>query len=153
MDLVAWNIKTEQNNQLNYYFTINKLREKVEKSKQNYNKVYREYIENQKKKTEAQQLIQKCIEDVQIQLNVANTKLKEQQSNISAPTNVNNETVDYNEMIKILERKLRKGKIGERKIGKRKKRKGRKRKRRKGKKGKGRKGKTGKRKIRQRKKR
>ncbi len=60
-----------------------------------------------KKKTEAQQLIQKCIEDVQIQLNVANTKLKEQQSNISAPTNVNNETVDYNEMIKILERKLK----------------------------------------------
>ena len=97
----------EQNNQLNYYFTINKLREKVEKSKQNYNKVYREYIENQKKKTEAQQLIQKCIEDVQIQLNVANTKLKEQQSNISAPTNINNETVDYNEMIKILERKLK----------------------------------------------
>ena len=56
-----------------------------------------------KKKTEAQQLIQKCIEDIQIQLNVANNKLKEQKNN----TNPNAEYVDYNEMIKILERKLK----------------------------------------------
>ena len=95
--------KTDQNQTQNYYTTLTKLREKVEKSKRNYNKIYREYIENQKKKTEAQQLIQKCIEDIQIQLNVANNKLKEQKNN----TNSNTEYVDYNEMIKILERKLK----------------------------------------------
>ena len=95
--------KTDQNQTQNYYSTLTKLREKVEKSKRNYNKIYREYIENQKKKTEAQQLIQKCIEDIQIQLNVANNKLKEQKNN----TNPNAEYVDYNEMIKILERKLK----------------------------------------------
>ena len=95
--------KTDQNQTQNYYSTLTKLREKVEKSKRNYNKIYREYIENQKKKTEAQQLIQKCIEDIQIQLNVANNKLKEQKNN----TNSNTEYVNYNEMIKILERKLK----------------------------------------------
>ena len=60
-----------------------------------------------KKKTEAQQLIQKCIEDIQIQLNVANTKLKEQQNNINNPMNNTNEPIDYTEMIKVLERKLK----------------------------------------------
>jgi hypothetical protein len=97
--------KTDQNQTQNYYSTLTKLREKVEKSKRNYNKIYREYIENQKKKTEAQQLIQKCIEDIQIQLNVANNKLKEQNNNMNTYTN--NENINYKEMIKILERKLK----------------------------------------------
>ncbi len=97
--------KTDQNQTQNYYSTLTKLREKVEKSKRNYNKIYREYIENQKKKTEAQQLIQKCIEDIQIQLNVANNKLKEQNNNMNIYTN--NENINYKEMIKILERKLK----------------------------------------------
>ena len=97
--------KTDQNQTQNYYSTLTKLREKVEKTKRNYNKIYREYIENQKKKTEAQQLIQKCIEDIQIQLNVANNKLKEQNNNMNTYTN--NENINYKEMIKILERKLK----------------------------------------------
>ena len=38
--------KTDQNQTQNYYSTLTKLREKVEKSKRNYNKIYREYIVN-----------------------------------------------------------------------------------------------------------
>ena len=38
-------------------------------------------IKEQKEKTDAQQLLQKCIEDIQIQLSQTNKKIKEQKIN------------------------------------------------------------------------
>ena len=42
---------------------------------------YKKYIESQKTKTDAQQLLQKCIEDLQIQLSQTNVKYNEQLQN------------------------------------------------------------------------
>ena len=87
---------------------ISQLKQNIEKSKKKYNEVYKEYIDSQKKKTEAQQLIQKCIEDIQIQINSAKNKMNQQnklnQDNLNS---YKKDNVDYKEMIKLLERKLK----------------------------------------------
>lgn len=60
--------KTESNR-------ISILKENIEKVKNEYNKMNKYFIQCQKEKTEAQQLLQKCIEDITIQLNKVNNKL------------------------------------------------------------------------------
>ena len=60
---------------------IKNLKMEVEKTQKEYNKIYKKYIESQKIKTDAQQLLQKCIEDVQIQLSQTNVKYNEQIQN------------------------------------------------------------------------
>ena len=60
---------------------IKKLKMELEKTQKEYNKIYKKYIESQKIKTDAQQLLQKCIEDVQIQLSQTNLKYNEQTQN------------------------------------------------------------------------
>ena len=57
---------------------IKKLKNELEKTQKEYNIIYKKYIESQKIKTDAQQLLQKCIEDVQIQLSQTNIKYNEQ---------------------------------------------------------------------------
>ena len=51
---------------------IRTLRANIKDAKEDYNKAYKSYIKCQKEKTEAKQLIQKCIEDLSIQLNSLN---------------------------------------------------------------------------------
>ena len=60
---------------------IKNLKMELEKTQKEYNKIYKKYIESQKIKTDAQQLLQKCIEDVQIQLSQTNVKYNEQIQN------------------------------------------------------------------------
>ena len=56
---------------------IKNLKIELEKTQKEYNKIYKKYIESQKIKTDAQQLLQKCIEDIQIQLSQTNNKYNE----------------------------------------------------------------------------
>ena len=51
------------------------LKSSIEKIQIEYKKINNNFIKCQKEKTEAQQLLQKCIEDITIQLNKINTKL------------------------------------------------------------------------------
>ena len=51
------------------------LKSNIEKIKNEYTKINNNFIQCQKEKTEAQQLLQKCIEDIAIQLNKINNKL------------------------------------------------------------------------------
>ena len=60
---------------------IKQLKIELEKTQKEYNKIYKKYIESQKIKTDAQQLLQKCIEDIQIQLSQTNMKYNEQMQN------------------------------------------------------------------------
>ena len=60
---------------------IKKLKFELEKTQKEYNIIYKKFIESQKIKTDAQQLLQKCIEDVQIQLSQTNLKYNEQNQN------------------------------------------------------------------------
>ena len=57
---------------------IKKLKNELDKAKKEYYIVYQKYIEGQKTKTDAQQLLQKCIEDIQIQLSQTNLKYNDQ---------------------------------------------------------------------------
>ena len=57
---------------------IKKLKMELEKTQKEYYSVYKKYIESQKIKTDAQQLLQKCIEDIQIQLSQTNLKYNDQ---------------------------------------------------------------------------
>ena len=108
------NLNDEETNENLYKQTeenkliISQLRHNIEKSKKKYNEVYKEYINSQKKKTEAQQLIQKCIEDIQIQINSAKNKLNQQNKTILDNFGNNKkDNIDYKEMIQLLERKLK----------------------------------------------
>ena len=108
------NLNDEETNENLYKQTeenkliISQLRHNIEKSKKKYNEVYKEYIDSQKKKTEAQQLIQKCIEDIQIQINSAKNKLNQQNKTILDNFGNNKkDNIDYKEMIQLLERKLK----------------------------------------------
>ena len=108
------NLNNEETNENLYKQTeenkliISQLRHNIEKSKKKYNEVYKEYIDSQKKKTEAQQLIQKCIEDIQIQINSAKNKLNQQNKTILDNFGNNKkDNIDYKEMIQLLERKLK----------------------------------------------
>ena len=108
------NLNDEETNENLYKQTeenkliISQLKQNIEKSKKKYNEVYKEYIDSQKKKTEAQQLIQKCIEDIQIQINSAKNKLNQQNKTILDNFGNNKkDNIDYKEMIQLLERKLK----------------------------------------------
>ena len=57
---------------------IRRLKIELERTQKEYNAIYKKYIESQKTKTDAQQLLQKCIEDLQIQLSQTNLKYNEQ---------------------------------------------------------------------------
>ena len=57
---------------------IRRLKIELERTQKEYNAIYKQYIESQKTKTDAQQLLQKCIEDLQIQLSQTNLKYNEQ---------------------------------------------------------------------------
>lgn len=78
---------------------IKTMKENIEHVKQDYNKAYKSFIECQKEKTEAQQLLQKCIEDITIQLNSLHSRM-------SNDSNGNNST-NYLIAIQNLERKLK----------------------------------------------
>lgn len=78
---------------------IKTMKENIEHVKQDYNKAYKSFIECQKEKTEAQQLLQKCIEDITIQLNSLHSRM-------SLDPNKNN-TTNYLIAIQNLERKLK----------------------------------------------
>ena len=81
---------------------IRTMKENIEHVKQDYNKAYRSFVECQKEKTEAQQLLQKCIEDVSIQLNSVHSKM------IGESVSVNSMSYQsYKEAEKNLERKLK----------------------------------------------
>ena len=60
---------------------IRRLKIELERTQKEYNIIYKKYIESQKTKTDAQQLLQKCIEDLQIQLSQTNVKYNEQLQN------------------------------------------------------------------------
>ena len=60
---------------------IKNLKIELESIKNEYDKVYKQYIKEQKEKTDAQQLLQKCIEDIQIQLSQTNKKYNELKKN------------------------------------------------------------------------
>jgi hypothetical protein len=83
---------------------IKNLKIELEKTQKEYNKIYKKYIESQKIKTDAQQLLQKCIEDVQIQLSQANTKYNEL---IQSGKQNEEETNDVMSLKKTLEQKLK----------------------------------------------
>lgn len=83
---------------------IKNLKIELEKTQKEYNKIYKKYIESQKIKTDAQQLLQKCIEDVQIQLSQTNLKYNEQIQNGRLPEDESNNIKDLK---KSLEQKLK----------------------------------------------
>ena len=83
---------------------IKNLKIELEKTQKEYNKIYKKYIESQKIKTDAQQLLQKCIEDVQIQLSQTNTKYNEL---IQSGKQNEEETNDVMSLKKTLEQKLK----------------------------------------------
>jgi hypothetical protein len=83
---------------------IKNLKIELEKTQKEYNKIYKKYIESQKIKTDAQQLLQKCIEDVQIQLSQTNTKYNEL---IQSGKQNEEETNDVMSLKKNLEQKLK----------------------------------------------
>ena len=60
---------------------IKKLQLELGTIRNEYNQIYKQYIKEQKEKTDAQQLLQKCIEDIQIQLSQTNRKYNEQKKN------------------------------------------------------------------------
>ena len=60
---------------------IKNLKLELETIQNEYNQIYKQFIKEQKEKTDAQQLLQKCIEDIQIQLSQTNKKIKEQKMN------------------------------------------------------------------------
>ena len=60
---------------------IKKLQLELDTIRNEYNQIYKQYIKEQKEKTDAQQLLQKCIEDIQIQLSQTNRKYNEQKKN------------------------------------------------------------------------
>ena len=70
-----------RNNLTSNQLEIKKLKFELEKTQKEYNIIYKKFIESQKIKTDAQQLLQKCIEDVQIQLSQTNLKYNEQNQN------------------------------------------------------------------------
>lgn len=77
----AISANTYRDNIANNQREIKQLKIELEKTQKEYNKIYKKYIESQKIKTDAQQLIQKCIEDIQIQLSQTNLKYNEQLQN------------------------------------------------------------------------
>ena len=81
---------------------IRTMKENIEHVKQDYNKAYRSFVECQKEKTEAQQLLQKCIEDVSIQLNSVHSKMIGESVSVNSMSYQN-----YKEAEKNLERKLK----------------------------------------------
>jgi len=60
---------------------IKNLKLELETIQNEYNQIYKQFIKEQKEKTDAQQLLQKCIEDIQIQLAQTNKKINEQKIN------------------------------------------------------------------------
>ena len=60
---------------------IKNLKLELETIQNEYNQIYKQFIKEQKEKTDAQQLLQKCIEDIQIQLSQTNKKINEQKIN------------------------------------------------------------------------
>ena len=66
-----------------------------------YNQIYKQYIKEQKEKTNTQQLLQKCIEDIQIQLSQTKRKIDEQKKNGE------NEDKNMKKLIVSLEEKLK----------------------------------------------
>ena len=60
---------------------IKKLQLELETIRNEYNQIYKQFIKEQKEKIDAQQLLQKCIEDIQIQLSQTNRKYNEQKKN------------------------------------------------------------------------
>ena len=60
---------------------IKKLQLELDTIRNEYNQIYKQYIKEQKEKTDAQQLLQKCIEDIQIQLSQTNRKYNKQKKN------------------------------------------------------------------------
>ena len=83
---------------------IKRLKMELEKTQKDYNKIYKKYIESQKTKTDAQQLLQKCIEDIQIQLSQTNLKYNEQKQNDKLSEE---EEKNIKELINSLEQKLK----------------------------------------------
>ena len=83
---------------------IKQLKIELEKTQKDYNKIYKKYIESQKIKTDAQQLLQKCIEDIQIQLSQTNLKYTEQMQNGNLSEEENN---NIKSLITSLEEKLK----------------------------------------------
>ena len=60
---------------------IKNLKLELETIQNEYNQIYKQFIKEQKEKTDAKQLLQKCIEDIQIQLAQTNKKINEQKIN------------------------------------------------------------------------
>ena len=59
---------------------IKKLKLELETIQHEYNQLYKKFIKEQKEKIDAQQLLQKCIEDIQIQLFQTNKKFNEEKN-------------------------------------------------------------------------
>ena len=82
---------------------IKKLKQELETVQNEYNQIYKQYIKEQKEKTDAQQLLQKCIEDLQIQLSQANKKYNEQKKlDENKDDNVKKLIVSLEEKLKVL---------------------------------------------------
>ena len=80
---------------------IKKLKLELETVQNEYNLIYKQYIKEQKEKTNTQQLLQKCIEDIQIQLSQTKRKIDEQKKNGE------NEDKKMKKLIVSLEEKLK----------------------------------------------
>jgi hypothetical protein len=80
---------------------IKKLKLELETVQNEYNQIYKQYIKEQKEKTNTQQLLQKCIEDIQIHLSQTKRKIDEQKKNGE------NEDKNMKKLIVSLEEKLK----------------------------------------------
>ena len=82
---------------------IKKLKLELEIVQNEYNQIYKQYIKEHKDKNNAQQLLQKCIEDIQIQLTQTKRKYNEQKKNDEIEDkNMNKLIVSLEEKLKVL---------------------------------------------------
>jgi len=95
---------TERENLTPNQIEIKRLKVELEQTQKEYNEIYKKYIESQKTKTDAQQLLQKCIEDIQIQLSQINLKYNQQKKSEKLSEEENN---DIKAVISTLEQKLK----------------------------------------------
>ena len=93
--------KTEREFLIPNQLEIKKLKLELETVQNEYNQIYKQYIKEQKEKTNTQQLLQKCIEDIQIQLSQTKRKIEEQKKNGE------NEDKNMKKLIVSLEEKLK----------------------------------------------
>ena len=80
---------------------IKRLKDEIKMSKKKYKEVYEKYMEQLKRRTQAQQLIQKCIEDLQMK-----QKQMIDQYNFDKFKGVNSDDLGYTESLNDIDQKI-----------------------------------------------